>query len=82
MTPREILDAIRRGIEEAAGPFSGNAPQPAPLAQIKRPPRSIEQMTPREILDAIHQGLEETARQFAADGRTPTCDDTGDRPAP
>ena len=78
MTPREILDAIRRGIEESARPFSGNAPQPVPLPQIKRPSRSVEQMTPREILDAIHRGLEETARQFVADGR-PTRDDASER---
>jgi hypothetical protein len=67
MTPREILDAIRKGVEESASPFSGNAPQPA-LQQITRPARSIEQMTPREILDAIHRGLEETARQFVTSG--------------
>jgi hypothetical protein len=68
MTPREILDAIRRGVEESARPFSGNAPQPESLLQVTRPPRSIEQMTPREILDAIHRGLEETARQFVTSG--------------
>jgi DNA-binding FadR family transcriptional regulator len=65
MTSRQILDAIRRGLEESARQFADE--RLASLPQPKRPARSIGQMTPREILDAIREGLEETARQFSAD---------------
>jgi hypothetical protein len=78
MTSREILDAIRRGLEESARPFGQSQPQPAPLPPTRRPIRSMEQMTSREILDAIHRGLQDTARQFVADGHSPTQDHPSD----
>jgi hypothetical protein len=68
MSSREILDAIRRGVEESARRVAEHTPQHAirpPLAE--QPARSIGEMTPREILEAIDKGLEETALRFVRD---------------
>jgi hypothetical protein len=68
MSSREILDAIRRGVEESARLVAEHKPQHAirpPLSE--QPARSIGEMTPREILEAIDRGLEETSLHFLRD---------------
>ena len=69
MTPREILDAIDKALEETALRLATEKPR-----QVPRPSHSVKPavrtapMTPREILDAIDKALEETASRFA-DGK-------------
>jgi Ni,Fe-hydrogenase III small subunit len=68
-TPREILDAIDKALEETAARL---AAKPKPVLrerQPDRPPVPARPKTPREILDAIDKALEETARRFADRGR-------------
>lgn len=68
MSSREILDAIRRGLEESARRAAAHKPErmagPPPPGQ---PARSIGEMTAREIVEAIDRGLEETSRRLAKD---------------
>jgi len=64
-TPREILDAIDKALEETAARLAAKAkpvlyPPPSPPPAIHRKPK-----TSREILDAIDRALEETARRLA-----------------
>jgi hypothetical protein len=64
-TPREILDAIDKALEETAARL---AAKPAPILrqpQSGKPIGRARPKTPREILDAIDKALAETARQFA-----------------
>jgi hypothetical protein len=69
MTPREILDAIDKSLEETALDLATLKLRPVqPRPQFNKPIIRAEPMTPREILDAIDKSLEETARQFA-DGK-------------
>ena len=68
-TPREILDAIDKALEETAARLAATKP-----GQLQyRPQRDKSTVrarakTPREILDAIDKALEETARRFADRG--------------
>jgi len=65
MTPREILDAIDRALEETSRQLAAQKPRQIP--QPSQPDRSIARgrpMTPREILEAIDKALEETSRRF------------------
>jgi hypothetical protein len=77
MTPRQILDAFQRGMEEtwrkidrgeirgdgrAAGPLGVAADENVPTDE-KRP--AINDMTPRQILDAMTRALDRVARRFA-----------------
>jgi hypothetical protein len=65
MSSREILDAIRKGVEESARRVAEQKSKHAAGAPLSgQPVRSIGEMTPREILDAIDKALEETARRF------------------
>ena len=68
MSSREILDAIRKGLEESARRAAEHKPEraagPPPRGQ---PARSIGEMTAREILEAIDRGLEEVSRRLAKD---------------
>jgi hypothetical protein len=70
LTPREILNAIDKALEETALRLAAEKPR-----QILRPSQSNKpavrsrEKTPREILDAIDKALEETARRFANDER-------------
>jgi DNA-binding FadR family transcriptional regulator len=68
MSSREILDAIRRGVEESARRAAERKPEhtagPPPRGQ---PARSISEMTAQEILEAIDRGLEETSRRIVKD---------------
>jgi hypothetical protein len=68
MSPREILDAIRKGLEESARVAAEHKPERAAgPPQRGQPARSIDEMTAREILEAIDRGLDETSRRFAKD---------------
>jgi len=64
-TPRDILDAIDKALEETAARLAAK-PKPV-LRQLPphQPAVRARPKTPREILDAIDKALEETARQFA-----------------
>lgn len=68
MSSRQILDAIRRGVEESARLVAERK-----LQRVTQPPipeqaaRSIGEMTPREILEAIGRGLEETSLRFVGE---------------
>jgi Ni,Fe-hydrogenase III small subunit len=68
-TPREILDAIDKALEETAARLAAAKPK-----QILRPTQSDtptvrgRPKTPREILVAIDKALEETARRFSDRG--------------
>jgi hypothetical protein len=67
-TPREILDAIDKALEETAARL---AAKPKPVLRgrpLDQPPVGARPKTPREILDAIDKALEETARRFADRG--------------
>jgi len=69
-TPREILDAIDKALEETAARLAAAKPtQVLQRPQSDRPARRDRPKTPREILDAIDKALDETARQFADRGR-------------
>jgi len=68
MSSREILDAIRRGVEESARRVAERKPEHAARPPLPvQPARSIGEMTPREILEAIDRGLEETSLRFVRD---------------
>jgi hypothetical protein len=69
MSSREVLDAIRRGVEESARRAAEHELKHAagPLLQ-EQPARRIGEMTAREILEAIDRGLEETSRRLFKDG--------------
>ncbi len=68
-TPREILDAIDKALEETAARLAAAKPKrPAYQPQTSEPASRGRPKTPREILDAIDKALEETARQFADRG--------------
>jgi hypothetical protein len=63
-TPREILDAIDKALEETAARL---AAKPKPILRQPgsgKPTVGARPKTPREILDAIDKALEETARRF------------------
>jgi len=68
-TPREILDAIDKALEETAARLAAAKP-----TQARQRPQSDKSAsrgrpkTPREILDAVDKALEETARRFADRG--------------
>lgn len=70
LTPKEILDAIDKALEQTAAHLATEKPR-----HILRRPQfdksavRIGPKTPKEILDAIDKALEETARQFADRGR-------------
>lgn len=67
-TPREILDAIDKALEETAARL---AAKPKPVLRSPQFDKSTVRnrpKTPREILDAIDKALEETARRFADRG--------------
>jgi hypothetical protein len=65
-TPREILDAIDKALEETAARLAAQKPGQIPLRpQFDKPMLRARPKTPREILDAIDKALEETARRFA-----------------
>jgi hypothetical protein len=64
-TPREILDAIDKAMEETAARLAAK-PKPVPHRPDFAPPAVHGRpKTPREILDAIDSALEETARRLA-----------------
>lgn len=68
MSSREILDSIRRGVEESADRFAEHKPQHESQSPLRaESTRSIGQMTGREILQAIDRGLEETSLRFVRD---------------
>jgi hypothetical protein len=63
-TPREIVNAIDKALEETAARL---AAKPKPILrqpQIGKPTLRARPKTPREILEAIDRALEETARRF------------------
>jgi hypothetical protein len=64
-TPREILDAIDKALEETAARLSAKPKPVSRPPQSSKPARRAGRKTPREILDAIDKALEETARRFA-----------------
>jgi hypothetical protein len=64
-SPREILDAIDKALEETAARLTAKPkpvlyPPPSPPPAVPGRPK-----TSREILDAIDRALEETARRLA-----------------
>jgi hypothetical protein len=66
MTPREILDAVDRALEETSGRLAAQKPRDIPqLPEGDDAAPRGRPMTPREILDAIDNALEETSRRFA-----------------
>jgi hypothetical protein len=68
-TPREILDAIDKALEETAARLATAKPRRVlHRPQSDKPATRAKPKTPREILDAIDKALEETARQFADHG--------------
>jgi hypothetical protein len=68
-TPREILDAIDKALEQTAARLATAKPrQLLYRPQPDKPTIRARPKTPREILDAIDKALEETARQFADGG--------------
>jgi hypothetical protein len=68
MSSREILDAIRRGVEESARRAAEHRPEHAlRLPPQATPERSIGEMTAQEIRDAIDKGLEEISRRLLND---------------
>jgi hypothetical protein len=68
MSSREILDAIRKGVEESARRAAEDERKHVAEPPLREPPaRSIGEMTAREILEAIDKGLEETSLRFAKD---------------
>ena len=65
MTPREILDAVDRALEETSRRLAAEKPRDIPrTSEDRKPAARGRPMTPREILDAIDKALEETSRRF------------------
>jgi hypothetical protein len=64
-TPREILDAIDKALEETTARLAAKAKPVLRQPQSGKPAVRAGPKTPREILDAIDKALEETACQFA-----------------
>lgn len=68
-TPREILDAIDKALEETSARLAAAKPrQVLPQPQFDQPRVRARPKTPREILDAVDKALEETGRRFADPG--------------
>jgi hypothetical protein len=67
-TPREILDAIDKALEETAARLAAKPKPVLRQPQSGKPTVHTRPKTPREILDAIDKALAETARQFADRG--------------
>jgi chorismate mutase len=66
MTPREILDAIDKALEQTAARLATEKPRHIlRRPQSDKPATRVGPKTPKEILDAIDKALEETASQFA-----------------
>jgi hypothetical protein len=71
-TPREILDAIDKALEETAARLAAKPKPVLRQPQSSKPAVRARRKTPREILDAIDKSLmqstkvlEQTARRFA-----------------
>ena len=70
MTPREILDAVDKALEETSRRLATKTPTDIPQlsgrgnAAVRGRP-----MTPREILEAIDGAMEETSRRFVNNER-------------
>jgi Ni,Fe-hydrogenase III small subunit len=64
-TPREILDAIDKALEETAARLAAKPKRVLHQPQSDEPTVRGRPKTPREILDAVDKALEETARRFA-----------------
>jgi hypothetical protein len=70
MTPREILDAVDRALDETSGRLAAQKPRDIPrLPEGGNAAPRGRPMTPREILEAIDNALEETSRRFANNER-------------
>jgi hypothetical protein len=67
-TPREILDAIDKALEETAARLAANPKPVLRQPQSGTPAVRARPKTPREILDAIDEALAETARRLADRG--------------
>jgi len=68
MSSREILDAIRKGVEESAGRAAEHEHKRVTEPLVREPSaRSIGEMTAREIREAIDRGLEETSLRLGKD---------------
>ena len=68
MSSREILDAIRKGVEESARRAAEHERKHVAGPPLREPPaRSIGEMTAREILEAIDRDLEETSLRLVKD---------------
>ena len=71
MSSREILDAIRRGVEESAR-RAAERERKHRLPPQEQAARPIGEMTAREVLEAIDRGLEEASlRLFRDHGEHP-----------
>jgi hypothetical protein len=66
LTPKEILDAIDKALEETAARLATDKPRRI-LRRLSsdKPAVRVGPKTPKEILDAIDKALEETASRFA-----------------
>ena len=70
LTPKEILDAIDKALEQTAARLATEKPRHIlRRPQSDKPAVRVGPKTPKEILDAIDRALEETAGQFADRGR-------------
>src|SRR5258708_37328333 len=67
-TPREILDAIDKALEETAARLAAKQKPVLRQPRSGKPTVRARPKTPREILDALGKALEEAARQFADRG--------------
>jgi hypothetical protein len=92
LTPRQILDAFQRGMEETwrkidRGEIRRDGrldwPRSAEAGEIVAVEKRSEMgdMTPRQILDAIERALDTTARRFANRKPDQTTPNTQPRPA-
>jgi predicted RNase H-like HicB family nuclease len=68
-TPREILEAIDKALEETAARLAAKPKRLPRQPQSPKPTVRARPKTPKEILDAIDKALEETARRFADRGQ-------------
>jgi len=65
MTPREILDAVDKALEETSRRLATKTPRDIPqLSEVGNAAVRGRPMTPREILEEIDKALEETSRRF------------------
>jgi hypothetical protein len=70
MTPREILNAVDKALEETSRRLATKRPRD--ILQLSEGGNAAARgrpMTPREILDAVDNALEETSRRFFNNGR-------------